>query len=292
MLPIILAAAAVGTAMISSNKSIAKKVVKRYPKVIDPALPIDKKNPIEPIITEPIIIDPIVAEPIVAEPIVGQKPVNVETITTDIIDATNTTKSTTKTGKIIVGELDKGSFVERVKKGSIYVAPLDKGEFVPDKPKLKGSIYVAPLDKGSFDKPKTRKGIAYGEPIENYGKWVDSQVVNGNIIMIPTTTITNPIKKSVKIIIEPLPVGEKDDWEARTAENPSASTTTGGGGGGGGGDISGGSSGYGGGGSGGGGFGWSGLNSWLLGLSWGTSSGKTVTIDVSEGTYQGTMEQE
>lgn len=284
MLPFILGGA-LGAAMVSSNKSIAKKVEIKG----GGSLPDLDKSPIDPIVEEPIIAEPIVTNPATQEPIkdspivslpIGLKPVTLEGITQDFLDAITSTSTTTKTGKVIVGELDKGSFGERIKKGKIYVAPLDKGEFVPDPPKKTGKVIVMPLDKGSFDKPKVRKGTVMAMPIENYGKWVESQVVRGNMIILPQITVTNPKVKSVKILVEPLKVGEKDDWEARTAENPLPSTSGSSGGGYSGGDASGGFSG---GGFSGGGLGWNSLNSWIFAASINNTPQRTGTVIVEYG---------
>ena len=106
--------------MVSSNKSIAKQVINK-----EPVIPTPIVEPIVQPILDPIvqtIVQPIV-QPIV-EPIVGTKPIDVKSITTDIIDASISKSSTTKKGSVIVGALDKGSF-ERVKKGSLIIPPLD-----------------------------------------------------------------------------------------------------------------------------------------------------------------------
>lgn len=198
MLPIILAAAALG-AMVSSNKSISKQVIKKEPNAIDPILPIDIKKPIEPIKSDPIKVEPIKSDPIVVKPtpIVGTKPVDIESIFTDIVDASISKSSTTKKGSLIIGELDKGSYGERVKKGSLIIPPLDKGEFVADKPKLRGSLIIPPLDKGSFDKPK-RKGTIIIPPIESITKkgtdW-ETEKPWGQQITIPVPILTNQRKR-------------------------------------------------------------------------------------------------
>ena len=79
MLPIILIGAAVGAAMVSSNKSIAKQVIKK-----DPTLPVDPIK-VDPIKVDPIKVDPIKVDPIKVTPIVGTKPTDLESIFTDIV---------------------------------------------------------------------------------------------------------------------------------------------------------------------------------------------------------------
>jgi uncharacterized membrane protein YgcG len=357
MLPIILLGAAVGAAMVSSNKSIAKQVIKK-----EPTLPIDpiKVEP-TPIKVEPIKVDPIKIDPIKVTPIVGTKPTDLESIFTDIVDASIYKKSTTKTGTVVIGALE-GSF-DRVKKGSIYIPPLDKGEFVPDKPKLKGriyippldkgefvpdkpklkgsifippldkgefvpdkpklkgSIYVAPLDKGSFDKPKLKgsiyippidkgefvpdkaklKGSVYVAPLEkgSYDKpkkkgsiiigtlesltkkgtnW-ETEKSWGQQITIPAITLTNPKKAKGTVVVPP--VGYNADGTKIEDPNKDGgfnAGNVGGGGGGGGGSIGDGGGGSGGSG-GGGGMGWGGL-SW--GITFPTTSKKSVEIYVED----------
>jgi uncharacterized membrane protein YgcG len=183
MLPIILIGAAVGAAMVSSNKSIAKQVITK-----DPTLPVD---------------------PIKVDPIKGSKPVDLESIFTDIVGANISKKSTTKTGTVVIGALDKGTF-ERVKKGSIFIPPLDKGEFVPDKPKLKGRIFIPPLDKGEFvpDKPKL-KGSIYIPPLDK-GEFVpDKPKLKGSIYVAPLDkgSFDKPKLKG-SIYIPPMDKGE------------------------------------------------------------------------------------
>jgi hypothetical protein len=155
---------------------------------------------------------------------------------------------------------------------------MDKGEFVPDKPKLKGSVYVAPLEKGSFDKPKKKGTIIIGalEALTKKGTNWETEKPWGQVITIPTITVTNPKKAKGTVVVPP--IGYNEDGTKMTTGIGYGSGAVGGGGGGGG-DVGGGGGSWGGGGSGGGGsnMGWN--NWWLFGTIGNTRPTTSIIVE-------------